>query len=344
MGDNWTYKKAGVDVNAGYEAARLMKEHAARTFVPGVIGGIGGFGGLFRLPGGPVLVAGTDGVGTKLRVAFMTGVHDTIGIDCVAMCVNDVVCQGAKPLFFLDYIGTGVLRPEQAAQIVKGVSDGCLLAGCALIGGETAEMPGFYPPGEYDLAGFAVGAVEEARLITGESISAGDKLVGVASSGLHSNGFSLVRKLCFEERKLNVGDYISELGVTLGEELLKPTKIYARLLENIKGRFDIRGAAHITGGGWIENIPRMFTSAGLKAAVSVNAAPVPVVFGLLAEWGGVPSREMYNTFNMGVGLVLTVKSGDAEGVVAAAREAGETVYIIGEVQKRSDGEESVVFD
>ncbi|MDR1066446.1 MAG: phosphoribosylformylglycinamidine cyclo-ligase [Clostridiales bacterium] len=341
MAESWTYKKSGVDVNAGYETSKLIKGHALKTRVPGVIGGIGGFGGLFELPGGPVLVAGTDGVGTKLKIAFMTGVHDTVGIDCVAMCVNDVACQGAKPLFFLDYIATGALDPKQAEQIVKGVSDGCILAGCALIGGETAEMPGFYAQGEYDLAGFAVGAVDKERLITGEATRENDILIGVASSGLHSNGFSLVRKLCFEERGFKIDDYISDLGVTLGEALLTPTKIYARLIESLNGR--VSGAAHITGGGWIENIPRMFPDR-FKAVVDPSKAPAPAIFQALAEWGDISPREMYNTFNMGVGLVVAVNAADAESVLKTVHAAGEKAYVIGEIQKRADGEEGIEFD
>lgn len=346
----WSYKKAGVDVNAGYEAVQRMKPHVEKTHIPGVLAGLGGFGGLFELPKGyaePVLVSGTDSVGTKLKIAYMTGVHNTVGIDCVAMCVNDIICQGAKPLFFLDYIGTSRLDPAQVADIVEGVSQGCVLAGCALIGGETAELPGIYQPGEYDLAGFAVGVAEKSKLITGEKVRPGDTLIGIASAGLHSNGFSLVRKLAIEQEKLSPDQYLPELNAKLGEALLTPTKIYAKLMNTLTERFTIHGAAHITGGGWIENIPRL---AGGRDDVTIRvhpeAAPVPPIFRLLQAWGNISERDMYNTFNMGIGLVLAVDAADADALTAAIAEAGETAYRIGTVEERltgAAGEEPIIF-
>jgi phosphoribosylformylglycinamidine cyclo-ligase len=336
-----TYKSAGVDVEAGYDAVRLYKDLAARTCGEGVLAGIGGFGSLYELPKGyaePVLVSGADGVGTKLRLAFMMKKHDTVGIDCVAMCVNDIICQGATPLYFLDYLSMGLLEPVLAAEVVKGVAEGCVQAGCALTGGETAEMPGFYPPGEYDLAGFAVGVCEKARLIDGSRVRAGDALVGLASSGLHSNGFSLVRKVCFETQKLNprlpLPKRIHEKSVTLGEELLKPTRIYAKTMASLRERFDIKGAAHITGGGWKENIPRLFgAQTNLAASVSARKVNKPNIFRLLQEWGGIPDEEMYATFNMGVGLVLAVAPEDAPEVIAAAFDA----FPLGVVTERGAG-------
>lgn len=335
-----TYKSAGVDVEAGYEAVSLMKKHTQRTLIPGVIGGLGSFGGFFEIDTEkykkPVMVSGTDGVGTKLQIAFMTGIHDTIGIDCVAMCVNDIACHGAKPLYFLDYIGTGVLEPTVAAEVVKGVCDGCVEAGCALIGGETAEMPGFYNKGEYDLAGFAVGVVDKDKVINGANIEAGDIIIGLASSGIHSNGYSLVRKLFFELNQYHVDDYIPELEENLGAVLLKPTKIYVQTILSLVEHYEIRGIAHITGGGFIENIPRTIPQ-GLKAEIRLGSFPVPPIFKLMKRLGNIEDKEMYNTFNMGIGLVLVVKQAEAEQVMAAIEEMNEKAYIIGRVTAGEGG-------
>jgi len=343
--EKWTYKKAGVDVEAGYDAVRRMKAHAARTMIPGVLDGLGSFGGLFELPKGynePVLVSGTDSVGSKVQIAFELDVHDTIGIDCVAMCVNDIICMGAKPLFFLDYIGIGGLDPVKAEKIVKGVSEGCLQSGCALIGGETCEMPDIYKPGEYDLVGFAVGIVEKSRAVTGRDIAPGDTVIGIASSGLHSNGFTLVRKLI--EAKGFTYDRIPDgSDITLGETLLTPTKIYAKLTGDLVSRFDIKGMANITGGGWTENIPRMLSADDLKIKVFKDNAPVPAIFGSIQSWGNIDEAEMYSTFNMGTGFVLCVNSADADDVIEAVREAGEEAYKIGEVENRSEGERNIVI-
>ena len=329
------YKSAGVDVHRGYEAVQRMKAHVEKTYIPGVLGGVGGFGGMFELPQGyeqPVLVSGTDGVGTKLQIAFLMDRHDTVGIDCVAMCVNDIVCNGAKPLIFLDYIGTGILSPAQVADIVKGVSEGCIQAGCALVGGESAEMPGFYQEGEYDLAGFTVGLVEKSKMITGENIQAGDVLIGIASSGIHSNGYSLVRKLCFEVQGLKIDSYVEELGKTLGEELITPTKIYVKTVLNLLEKFEVNGIGHITGGGWIENIPRILPR-HLKAQVTRANHPVPKIFQLLQDWGSLEDADMYNTFNMGIGLVLAVPKEQAAQILA---EIGKTdrAYEIGKIVER----------
>lgn len=340
MDDRLTYKAAGVDVEAGYEAVRLMKEHTKRTLIPGVLGDLGSFGGFFELNSeqykNPVLVSGTDGVGTKLQIAFMTGKHDTVGIDCVAMCVNDVACHGAKPLFFLDYIGTGRLEPEVAADIVKGVCDGCVEAGCALIGGETAEMPGFYKEGEYDLAGFAVGVVDKEKVINGAKVSEGDVIIGLASSGIHSNGYSLVRKLFFGINNFSIDKKFDELDCTLGEELLKPTKIYAKTIRTLLEKFPINGIAHITGGGFIENIPRTIP-AGLKAKVDIGSFEIPPIFKLMQKLGNVEEREMFNTFNMGIGLVLVVKGSDAQEILSTLDSMGEKAYIIGSVIRGEGG-------
>lgn len=340
MDDRLTYKAAGVDVEAGYEAVRLMKEHTKRTLIPGVLGDLGSFGGFFELNSeqykNPVLVSGTDGVGTKLQIAFMTGKHDTVGIDCVAMCVNDVACHGAKPLFFLDYIGTGRLEPEIAADIVKGVCDGCVEAGCALIGGETAEMPGFYKEGEYDLAGFAVGVVDKEKVINGAKVSEGDVIIGLASSGIHSNGYSLVRKLFFGINNFSIDKKFDELDCTLGEELLKPTKIYAKTIRTLLEKFPINGIAHITGGGFIENIPRTIP-AGLKAKVDIGSFEIPPIFKLMQKLGNVEEREMFNTFNMGIGLVLVVKGSDAQEILSTLDSMGEKAYIIGSVIRGEGG-------
>ncbi len=325
----YTYKDAGVDVEAGYKAVSLMKEHAATTFNNHVLQGLGSFGGMYDNGNGQVLVSGTDGVGTKLKAAFVLDKHDTVGIDCVAMCVNDVVCHGAKPMFFLDYIATGKLDPIVAADIVKGVAAGCREAGCALIGGETAEMPGFYSSGEYDMAGFCVGSVDKDKLINGSRIEVGDVLVGLGSSGIHSNGFSLVRKLIHMDRKI-LATYIESLGKTMGEELLTPTRIYVKTLLALIERFPIKGAAHITGGGFIENIPRILPS-GLGAEIKLNSWDMLPVFKLLVSEAKLKTRDAYNTFNMGIGMVLAVNPSIADDVVSAARELGEKAFVIGHV-------------
>lgn len=339
MEERMTYKAAGVDVEAGYEAVKKMKEHTAKTMIPGVLGGLGSFGGFFELPKGiknPVLVSGTDGVGTKLQIAFMMKRHDTIGIDAVAMCVNDIVCHGAKPLYFLDYIGTGRLETNVAAEIVKGICDGCIEAGCALIGGETAEMPGFYKDEEYDLAGFAVGVVDKTKIINGANVKAGDIVIGIPSSGIHSNGFSLVRKLFFEKYKYRVDQQIEELGTTLGEVLLTPTRIYVKLIENLISKFKIKGIAHITGGGFIENIPRTIPE-GLKAIVNTKSYQVPPIFRLMQRLGNIEEKEMYNTFNMGIGLVLVVGKKDADAVMAELEANGEKPVLLGNIAKGEGG-------
>ena len=338
-----TYKDSGVDVERGYEAVRLMKEHVKRTFNDNVLGDLGSFGGFYSIENSgmskPVLVAGTDGVGTKLKLAFLTGRHDTVGIDCVAMCVNDVVCQGAMPLFFLDYLATGNLKPELAATIVHGVAEGCLQAGCALIGGETAEMPGFYPEGEYDLAGFCVGMVDRAQAINGSGIRAGDTLVGLASSGVHSNGFSLVRRLLVnDETDLNA--HVDELGCSLADELLRPTRIYVRTIKDLISRFTIKGIAHITGGGFIENIPRILPD-GLTARIDRGSWPVQPIFRMMQRISGMEDEQIYNTFNMGIGMVLAVDSEEADAVVCAANSLGEKAFVIGEVIESEDGGKGV---
>ncbi len=335
-----TYKDAGVDVTAGYKAVDLMKSHVKKTMRPEVLTEIGGFGGLFSLAGmkieNPVLVSGTDGVGTKLKIAFLMDKHDTVGIDCVAMCANDVVCSGAQPLFFLDYIALGKLVPEKVEQIVKGVSEGCIQAGCALIGGETAEMPGFYPIDEYDLAGFVVGIVDKDKIINGKSIKPGDALIGLASSGIHSNGYSLVRKI-FNINAENLGRFNEKLGKSIGEELLTPTRIYVKSILSLMQKFEINGIAHVTGGGFIENLPRMIPD-GLKLVIRKGSWLIHPVFDLMQELGHVPEQDMYNTFNMGIGMVLAVPHEIASQVVAEAEKLGEKAYIIGEVVK---GEEKI---
>ncbi len=334
-----SYKAAGVDVVAGYEAVKLMKPHVESTFIPGVIGSLGGFGGLFapNFAGmeKPILVSGTDGVGTKLKLAFLLDKHDTIGIDAVAMCVNDIVCCGAQPLFFLDYIAVGKNVPEKVANIVIGIAEGCRQAGCALIGGETAEMPGFYPVDEYDVAGFAVGMVDEPKMIDGSRLCAGDVLIGVASSGVHSNGYSLVRKTLGINEK-SVRKYIDEFGKTLGEELLTPTKIYVKTVQNLIGKVDVKAISHITGGGFYENIPRMLKD-GICADIEKAAAPVLPIFDLIAKTGNIPERDMYNTFNMGVGMVMAVAKEDADKALALIAEAGQQAYIIGECKEGEKG-------
>ncbi|MGI5839664.1 MAG: phosphoribosylformylglycinamidine cyclo-ligase [bacterium] len=329
-----TYAAAGVNIRAGYEAVRLLAPHARRTYRPEVLNDIGGFGGLFQLAvkyKEPVLVSGTDGVGTKLKIAFLTGRHDTVGQDAVAYCVNDVAVAGAEVLFFLDYIGIGKLVPEKVAAIVKGVADGCELAGCALIGGETAELPGFYAPDEYDLVGFAVGVAEKAELIDGSAIRPGDAIIGIASSGLHSSGYSLVRKVLFEMAGYRVGDYLPELDKTLGDELLTPTKIYVRQLMELREKVTVRGIANITGGGFYENIPRILP-AGTGAIIRRDAWSVPTVFRLVEKAGAVTEREMYGTLNMGIGMVVIVPPAEAAEAVRTLTALGEKAYIIGEVK------------
>jgi phosphoribosylformylglycinamidine cyclo-ligase len=325
------YKEAGVNIEAGYEAVARMKKHVQKTARAGVLGGLGGFGGMFDLSclhlKEPVLVSGTDGVGTKLMIAFKLDRHETIGIDAVAMCVNDIVVQGAEPLFFLDYIACGKAVPEKIEAIVKGIADGCEQAGCALIGGETAEMPGLYALEEYDLAGFSVGACEKSQLITGDTIQAGDALIGLASSGIHSNGYSLVRKV-FEDRSLT--EFVEKFGCTLGEELLKPTKIYVKPILAAMKKFNLKGMAHITGGGFIENIPRMLP-AGLGAVLDENSWRIPPVFELIASEGQIAHQEMYNIFNMGIGMVIAVAKESAAELIEHFSEYGESASVIGTV-------------
>lgn len=334
-----TYKDSGVDVEAGYESVKLMRKHVTKTFRPEVLTDIGGFGGLFSLNKDkykdPVLVSGTDGVGTKLKIAFLMDRHDTVGIDCVAMCVNDIVCSGAEPLFFLDYIATGKNKPEKIASIVKGVSEGCVQSGCSLIGGETAEMPGFYPEDEYDMAGFAVGIVDKDKIINGKSIIEGDKLIGLASSGLHSNGYSLVRKL-LSPTKEKLDEYIETLGEKLGETLLRPTQLYVKTILDLVSKYEIKGISNITGGGFIENIPRMIPE-GLRVKINKGTWPVLPVFTLLQKLGNMGERDIYNTFNMGIGMVLAVNSEQASEVLGYLNRQSEQAYLIGEVVKGEAG-------
>lgn len=328
-----SYAAAGVDVTAGYESVDRIKPLVESTYTPGVLGGLGGFGGMFEpnLKGlrRPVTVSGADGVGTKLKLAFLMDRHDTVGIDCVAMCVNDIICSGAAPMFFLDYLAMGKNIPVRTERIVAGVAEGCLLANCALIGGETAEMPGFYPDDEYDLAGFSVGLVDHDKIIDGSSIKKGDKLIGLASSGLHSNGFSLVRKV-FDMSAESLGRHIPELGRTLGEELLRPTKIYVRAILKLIETFGpgIKGICNITGGGIFENVPRMLPD-GICAKIRPGEIPTPEIFHIIQKEGDIPMRDMYNTFNMGIGLVLAIDKKDVGTVMNALIQAGEYPYIIG---------------
>ena len=334
-----SYKAAGVDVTAGYRAVDLMKKHVARTKTDGAISSIGGFGGLFQpnLTGmeQPILVSGTDGVGTKLKIAFLLDKHDTIGIDCVAMCVNDVICVGAKPLFFLDYIAVGKNYPEKVAEIVSGIAEGCVQSGCALIGGETAEMPGFYPVDEYDVAGFSVGIVDRKKMIDGTQMKAGDAIVGIRSSGVHSNGFSLVRKI-FNIDESSARRYVPEFGKTLGEELLTPTKIYVKAVESLLSACPVKAISHITGGGFYENIPRMMTD-GLTAKIEKAAVPVLPVFEVMAKTGNIPERDMFNTFNMGVGMCVAVDKNDVHKALAAIEAAGEKAVVLGEIVSGDEG-------
>ena len=335
------YKSSGVDIEAGYKSVELMKEHVKKTMRPEVLGGIGGFSGAFSMEKfkgmeKPTLVSGTDGVGTKLKLAFLLDKHDTVGIDCVAMCVNDIACAGGEPLFFLDYIACGKNVPEKIAQIVKGVADGCLQTQAALIGGETAEMPGFYPEDEYDLAGFAVGVVDEKDLITGKDLKAGDILIGMASSGVHSNGFSLVRKV-FEMTSESLNTYYDELGRTLGEALLAPTKIYVKALKAVKeAGVTIKACSHITGGGFYENVPRMLRD-GTRAVIRKDSYEVPAIFRLLAKSGNIEEKIMYNTYNMGIGMIVAVDPSDVDKAMEAMRAAGETPYVIGSIEEGEKG-------
>lgn len=335
------YKKAGVDIEAGYRSVELMKKHVKETMRPEVMGGLGGFSGAFSMNAfknmeNPILLSGTDGCGTKVKLAFLMDKHDTIGIDCVAMCVNDVACAGGEPLFFLDYIACGKNYPEKIATIVKGVAEGCKQAGAALIGGETAEHPGLMPEDEYDLAGFAVGVVDEKNLITGADIKAGDTLIGIASSGVHSNGFSLVRKV-FEMTKESLNTYYDELGMTLGEALLAPTKIYVKALKSIKDAgVTVKGCSHITGGGFYENIPRMLPD-NICAVVKKDSYEVPSIFKLLQKTGNIAEEMMYNTYNMGLGMVLAVAPEDVDKTMEAIKAAGETAYIVGTCEAGEKG-------
>lgn len=333
-----SYKAAGVDVVAGYESVELIKKHIKKTQIKGVLGAIGGFGGLFELDmdkyKNPVLVSGTDGVGTKLKIAFLQDRHDTIGIDCVAMCVNDIICYGASPAIFLDYIAVPKNIPTKIEKIVSGVAQGCLLAGCALVGGETAEMPGFYSDGEYDIAGFSVGVVEKDKIIDKSRLKSGDKLIGLASSGVHSNGYSLVRKV-FDMTPEGLSRYIESCGATLGEELLKPTRIYVKSVLALMDAVEVKSVCHVTGGGFYENIPRMMKD-GLCAEVQKGSFPVLPIFEEIMRTGDIPERDMYNTFNMGIGMIVAVSSEDEENALEALSLAGEKAYTIGEIVESDD--------
>ena len=328
-----SYAAAGVDIEAGYKGVQLMRGHVERTNIPGVLGGLGGFGGLFAPDvsgmAEPVLVSGTDGVGTKQRIAQLLDRHDTVGIDCVAMCVNDIVCCGARPLFFLDYIAIGKNIPEKVAELVSGVAEGCVQAGCALIGGETAEHPGTMAPEDYDLAGFAVGLVDRAKILDNSTMRPGDKVLALPSSGVHSNGYSLVRKV-FDVEHTDLGQYVEALGATLGEALLTPTRIYVRPVLAAIAAAKVRGVSHITGGGFYENIPRSIP-AGLCARIDKGAVKIPPIFRLIQETGHIPERDMFNTFNMGVGMSLIVSRDSSDAALAALHEAGEDAYVIGEI-------------
>lgn len=338
-----TYKDAGVDKEAGYKEVQLIKNIIKKTHTSGVISELGGFAGLFQLDAKaykePVLVSGTDGVGTKLKLGFMMDKHDTIGEDCVAMCVNDILCQGAKPLFFLDYIATGKLVPERMAKVVEGIANGCIKGGCALIGGETAEMPGFYNEDEYDLAGFCVGVVDKENIIDGSKVEEGDIVIGFPSSGVHSNGYSLVRKIVFEKQKMDVDKFIPELGTTIGEELLKPTRIYTKVILPLVEKFNIKGVVHITGGGFYENIPRIVPE-GLKAVIDTNKIETPEIFNLLGKWGNINKEEMYSTFNMGIGMVLIASKDEVECITNKLKELEEDYIILGEIE-RGEGKVSL---
>lgn len=328
-----SYKEAGVDVTAGYKAVELMKQYVGRTVTKGVIDGIGGFGGLFELDmtgiNKPVLVSGTDGVGTKIKIAFLLDKHDTVGIDCVAMCVNDIICCGAKPQFFLDYIACGRNIPEKIASIVSGVAEGCVQAGCALVGGETAEHPGLMPEEEYDLAGFSVGIVDKDKILDPTTQKAGDVMIAIKSSGVHSNGFSLVRKV-FDVNEENLAKHYDELGTTLGEALLTPTRIYVKAIMSLQDAVKVKSISHITGGGFYENIPRALPK-GISAQIKRSDVQVLPIFDLIAKTGNIPERDMFNTFNMGVGMTVVVDKADADAAIAAIKAAGEDAYVLGEL-------------
>ena len=337
-----SYKAAGVDVTAGYKAVELMKAHVAKTLTSNVLTGLGGFGGLFELDmtgiSKPVLVSGTDGVGTKLKLAFLLDKHDTVGIDCVAMCVNDIICCGAKPLFFLDYVAVGKNVPEKVATIVSGVAEGCLQSGCALVGGETAEMPGFYPEDEYDLAGFSVGVIDKSKILDNSTQKAGDVIIALPSSGVHSNGFSLVRKV-FDVENADLNRVFPELGKTLGETLLTPTKIYVKPMLALMEQVTVKSISHITGGGFYENIPRSLKD-GMSAKIDRASVRVLPIFDLIAKVGNIPERDMFNTYNMGVGMCLTVAKEDADKALSILHANGEDAYIIGEL---TESDEGVIF-
>ncbi|WP_243373938.1 phosphoribosylformylglycinamidine cyclo-ligase [Geotalea sp. SG265] len=339
-----TYKDAGVDIDAGNTFVKLIKPLVKATSRPEVLADIGGFGGLFSLSSGkyknPVLVSGTDGVGTKLKIAFLADRHDTIGIDLVAMCVNDIIVQGAEPLFFLDYLATAKLHPEKGASIIKGVAEGCIQAGCALIGGETAEMPGFYAGDEYDMAGFTVGVVERDKLIDGSTITVGDKLIGLASSGLHSNGYSLARKIIMDVMGLGINDAIPGLNKTVAEELLTPTRIYVKSILNLLRDFTINGIAHITGGGLLENVPRILPN-GCKAIIDKGTWQVPEIFSIIQQAGNVEEKELFRTFNCGIGMVLSVPEKEAEEILIRLSGLNENAFVIGEIAKCDAGSECV---
>lgn len=338
-----SYKDAGVDKEAGYRQVELIKNIVKRTHTKDVLTNIGGFAGLFKLDTNsykePVLVSGTDGVGTKVKIAFMMDKHNTIGEDCVAMCVNDILCQGAKPLFFLDYIATGKLIPEKMADIVEGIANGCIKGECALIGGETAEMPSLYKAHEYDLAGFCVGIVDKERIIDGSNITKGDIIIGLPSSGVHSNGYSLVRKVVFEKNNMTIDEFIPELGTTIGEELLKPTRIYTKTVRALVENFNVKGMAHITGGGFYENIPRIIPE-GLTACIHTDRIDTPEIFKLMQKWGNIHIEEMYSTFNMGIGMVVIVSKEEAEEILNLLEEQGEEGVLLGEIEK---GQEKIVL-
>lgn len=338
MEEKLTYRDAGVDIDAGNYSVQLIKDSVKATYRPEVLGDLGGFGGLFALNSGkykePVLVSGTDGVGTKLKLAFMLDKHDTIGQDAVAMCVNDILVQGAEPLFFLDYLAVGKLEPEQVAAVVKGVADACKESGCALIGGETAEMNGFYPVGEYDIAGFAVGAVDKSKIITSQRVKAGDVLLGLPSSGVHSNGYSLVRKIVFDKMGFKGDEVFDELGKSIGEELLTPTRLYPRVCLPLIEKYDIHGMVHITGGGYYENIPRALPD-NMGAEINADKWTVPAVFELLQKWGNVDWKEMYRTFNMGIGMIIIASPDEAEKIKADLAEREEFCFEIGHVTEGS---------
>jgi phosphoribosylformylglycinamidine cyclo-ligase len=340
------YTKAGVSIEAGSRFVEMIRPMVKSTSRPEVLAEIGGFGGLFSLRSekykNPVLVSSTDGVGTKLKVAFMMDRHDTVGIDLVAMCVNDVVVQGAEPLFFLDYFATGKLHPEKAAQVIKGIAEGCKEAGCALIGGETAEMPSFYQEGEYDIAGFTVGIVDQENLIDGSSINVGNKIIGIASSGLHSNGYSLARKICFEELGLKVDNHVPELGKTVGEELLTPTRIYVKSILNIVKDFKVNGMAHITGGGFTENIPRVIPKS-CKARIKTGSWDIPPVFAFLKENGKLSDEEMLRTFNNGIGMVMIVRQELVDDIMIRLNGLKEKAWVIGDIVEREEGEDSIEY-